>query len=478
MTERVRSGRGPTVRDHTPSGLTFAARQSARAYLTVLVTLGAIALLLAPVHWRGFVVGTGSMLPRLHPGDVVVTSPFRATDGRVPVRAMMVLHNPARPGTHDEYLVHRVVRRSADGRYRTRGDANRSADSTLATPDAFVGRARLRLPWIGLPVVWYRHRQWGPLLLFVVTTAAAAWLALPSRRPPRGVDQGSAPRSARGHPSGRRPDRMGAVATVAVVVVAGIAGPVGAAFTSVSASSSNTWTAFGTPLSAYDAAVVADAPSTYLRVDDLAGDDAWDTSGHGIRGDYGGTVDHGRAGAVPSGPSRSVCLGPAGRIVTGGGALADPTTFTLEVWFTTTSAAGGEIVGFTDTRGQPSTTGDRYVTMDAGGHLTYGAWGPGSRRTITTPLAYNDGAWHLLTLTATPAGAQEATVLYVDGAAVASGRTSRVAAYSGWWRFGAGTLDPGPGIPAGPDFDGCLDDGAVFHTVLSATRVSAHFAAR
>ena len=450
----------------------FTLRTLARSYLTILATFGLLGLAVLAGHWHGYVVETGSMQPGIRPGDLVITSPFRAADGRVPLGKVMVLHNPARPDRSDQYLVHRVVGRAPDGRYRTRGDANRGSDSTPAAPGAFVGRARLLVPGVGLPVFWLQHGAWAVLAVWGVGTGTAVLLALD--RPTREVRD-----LRRGHQR-RRPPRLGGVTAVLVLTLTlGSAGVGLAAFAGTTRAAASSWTAFGTPLRAYDQAVLADAPAVYLRLDDVPGDDAWDSSGHGTRGTYGGTVTLDQPGAATAGGGRGACLGTGGRVVTGGSAVADPTTFTLEAWFRTTSTVGGELVGFTDGQGQPSATGDRYVTMDAAGHLTYGAWGVGgSRRTVVSPLAYNDGGWHLLTLSATPAGAQQTSVLSVDGAVVASGRTTRPLNYSGWWRFGAGTLDPGAGVPAAPDFAGCLDDVAVYPVVLSAARTAAHFAAR
>ena len=70
--------------------------------------------------------------------------------------------------------------------------------------------------------------------------------------------------------------------------------------------------------------------------------------------------------------------------------------------------------------------------------------------------------------------AARATTIYVDGSAVASGTTSSVVAYNGFWRVGQGSI----GLFNTPAFDGDLDNVAIYHSPLSAARVAAHWAAR
>jgi hypothetical protein len=100
-------------------------------------------------------------------------------------------------------------------------------------------------------------------------------------------------------------------------------------------------------------------------------------------------------------------------------------------------------------------------------------------RTLTTPLAYNDGAWHHLVLTATPSQNQkQASTLYLDGIAVAASNTWEGASYSGWWRIGYGQVPTGTGYPATGNFTGSIDNVAIYPTALSAARVGAHHATR
>lgn len=127
--------------------------------------------------WSSQVVMSGSMMPRVAPGDVVVTAPVRP-ETLIPGQ-IILMENPARPGT---LLMHRLVSRNLDGTLVTRGDANREADSTPVAPSMVRGLPRLRIPYIGLPTIWLHHGDYGPVALTAIALLAA--LALCARRSP------------------------------------------------------------------------------------------------------------------------------------------------------------------------------------------------------------------------------------------------------------------------------------------------------
>lgn len=162
-----------------------------------------------------------------------------------------------------------------------------------------------------------------------------------------------------------------------------------------------------------------------------------------------------------------------GRVVLGPEAVAAPTAYSLELWFRTTSSSRSYLAGFEDDRDASysllGTEADRSVTMESSGRLTFGTW-PGRSTSITTSRAYNDGAWHHL-VTST---AGRLTTIYVDGALAASGTTSTLLNYTGYWRVGQGSI----GWFNTPAFNGDLDNVAIYHSTLSAARVAAHWAAR
>ncbi|MDT5030207.1 MAG: signal peptidase [Actinoplanes sp.] len=130
----------------------------------------ALAPTLAGLH--SHVIMSGSMVPQLRPGDVIVTMSVGAD--RLHPGMVMSFTDPADPGRN---IVHRLLRRHPDGTLQTRGDANAQADSTPVPVAAVVGVGVLRVPFVGLPAYWARTAQFVPLgvsgvLLFLVIAVA------------------------------------------------------------------------------------------------------------------------------------------------------------------------------------------------------------------------------------------------------------------------------------------------------------------
>lgn len=139
--------------------------------------------------WSSEVVVSGSMMPRIAPGDVVVTQPV-AAETLIPGQVVLV-SNPARPGT---LLMHRLVARNPDGTLKTRGDANTADDSTPVPAAMVRGLPRLRIPYVGLPMVWLRNGEYGTLVLVALVLLGALVISAgpggagPADREPAGGD--------------------------------------------------------------------------------------------------------------------------------------------------------------------------------------------------------------------------------------------------------------------------------------------------
>lgn len=148
---------------------------------TLVALAGLLGCSVAPaiLGWKPTVVMTGSMLPRIHPGDVVVSEPAHT---QKPIAGEVVLvDDPARPG---RLLMHRVVRVLPDGSLVTKGDANATADSTPVPAANLRGFPALRIPMVGLPVVWWSDRRYGLVAaagLAVLCVVSASLITLPER---------------------------------------------------------------------------------------------------------------------------------------------------------------------------------------------------------------------------------------------------------------------------------------------------------
>jgi signal peptidase I len=473
-----------------------------RAYRAFLLTLVVIALLPLVWGWTSYVVRSGSMAPAIERGDVVVARSFGG-DEAVPVGRVMVFENPARPET-SELLVHRVVEYLGHDSFVTAGDANATTDATPVPRAAFRARALILVPYVGLPLVWLRGSDLWLLLGWLLLTVAAFVRASRTgrRRPPAGEPDGpphdpgghlrrrpvlgrllGPRRTPRSHVHARSRVTGAAPLLATALVVAGLGTGPGSltatsAFTDTTANSSSSWTA-GSFEQPYNEAVLADAPWAYYLVDEAGGSAAADRSGNNRTGIFAAIAGYRLPGALPNNPGYAVGLGATtGRLVAGGPATTDPTTFSLELWFRTTTTRGGKLIGFERTQDETGGAYDRHVFMRDDGRLVYGGWAAPQVRTISSVASYNDGSWHHLVLTAVPHGQQQDAVMYVDGAAVAAGTTTRTGFYAGWWRAGYGSLPVGAGYPTSRAFDGSIDQVAIYRTSLSAARVAAHYSAR
>jgi hypothetical protein len=226
----------------------------------------------------------------------------------------------------------------------------------------------------------------------------------------------------------------------------------------------------------YPAAVAANSPWIYYRLNETTGTNAADASGNGRTGTYSGGWTLGltpgplprEANTAVSGNGTDTCI-----YTPNGAQLTNPPTFSYEVWFRTTTTEGGKILGFEKSRTGSSTQYDRHLYMQPNGALTYGVW-TGSATTITTPLSYNDGIWHQAVVTQGAGGMR----LYVDGFLVVSSANTNVESYSGWWRVGCGNLNAWPAsgsTPGNAVFSGRVDEVSIYLTQLTATDVRNHF---
>ena len=119
------------------------ARTAALAWLFVLGCLALWSLGPVAVGWRPAVIVTGSMLPTIRPGDVVVVDrhPGDLRRGQI-----VLVTDPTQPSGH---VAHRVVEVKGNGNLVTKGDANPSRDHAERRPADVVGRVRLVVPAAG-----------------------------------------------------------------------------------------------------------------------------------------------------------------------------------------------------------------------------------------------------------------------------------------------------------------------------------------
>jgi hypothetical protein len=217
----------------------------------------------------------------------------------------------------------------------------------------------------------------------------------------------------------------------------------------------------------YVAAVDADSPAGYWRLDDSAGPTA--AASVGPDGSYVGSITYGTGGAVTGDPAVHL-LPTAGYLQVPRLVASD---FSLEFWFRDAAPVeddhvdwfGGAALVDGDVAGNQDDFG---VSIDAGGHLLAGVGNPDT--TIRAGADYGDGAWHYVVFTRTRATG--AIALWVDGTLQAghpgTGNTGPLDAAS---VLTLGAYSTGTGGSAA-----VIDELAQYPTVLTPAQIAAHYA--
>jgi len=219
------------------------------------------------------------------------------------------------------------------------------------------------------------------------------------------------------------------------------------------------------PADSYGAAVFNLSPDLYWRLGESSGTVAADSGPLGVAGTYYNGVTKGTTGALAGVASTAATFNGSNGQVVSTSSFNNPTTYSEELWFKTTTTNGGKLIGFGDSTSGLSGSYDRHVYMETGGQLTFGVW-TGQTNTITTAASFNDGAWHHMVATQSSDGMK----LYVDGTLRGTNSQASAQAYSGYWHVG-GDVTWGPQ----PWFAGAIDEVAVYSSVLTPTQVQQHY---
>jgi galactose oxidase len=227
------------------------------------------------------------------------------------------------------------------------------------------------------------------------------------------------------------------------------------------------------PADSYGRAVLASGPAAYWPLSDATGPTAADASGNGYTGTYSTSGITYHAPSSVEGPTGTgVALdGSSGQIVAAQ-AITDPTTYSEEMWFKTTTASGGYLMGFGSSPSGLSAQRDRQVWMSNDGQLNFGIF-DGQTVVVQSPKSYNDGAWHYVVATQSWDGMS----LYVDGQLVGANSTTQSTSYVGYWRVGGEDLSLWPYQPSSDYLAGTVSDAAFYNIELSAGQVQAHYLA-
>jgi hypothetical protein len=482
-------GRGlsPTAPlDRAPRPVLVAAVLVARGMLSVAVLLWLAALTPALLGMRLTTVMSDSMAPALVAGDAVVIRPIAASQAHV--GDVLLVDDPDRPG---RLRLHRLVEESA-GRLVLRGDANRAADSSSIAPEHVRGAAALRIPFAGLPDLWWRTGDVVPLALFAVVLSGLGLLACADIRPPPD-DLRRRPRRAdptRLLPFGRR--RV--VGVRGVVLVAALLAPLLATghgvagwsiFSGIITSSTNTIGANSTFTNCPARPGGLPTPSLYYAYTAASGTSEPDLQGSNSATLTGTTRTAGYCDGTAPSPYLTLTDSTSAVVVTTGTKITSPSTaFSISLWINPANAGTGILADFTDSNGGGSQTmTDRQIYYKTDGSLAFGArFGSGTGTPVTcSATAPSSGTWHHLVGTGTAAGV---LTLYVDGAqactTTGSGYAPSGAAGGGFWSFGAErpvTASAWGESSTSTGFVGGFDETTLYNSAITATDVANLYAA-
>ncbi|GAA1831350.1 PKD domain-containing protein [Agromyces salentinus] len=221
--------------------------------------------------------------------------------------------------------------------------------------------------------------------------------------------------------------------------------------------------------SAYTSAVMADQPTYYWRLGEAAGATSVSDSVGRSTATRGSGVTFDQAGAILGDPNSAARFSgtSSGRAISQEKVWRDD-SFAVEAWFKTSSTTGGKIVGFGSSASGDSSKYDRHIYMNTAGRVLFGVIPQaGSQQILQTAKTYNDDQWHHVVGSMGPDGMQ----LHLDGRRVGQNTSSTTGgAYWGHWRMGGDSTWSG-----GKNFNGTIDEVAVYPQPLTSARVLQHF---
>ncbi len=147
--------------------------------------------------------------------------------------------------------------------------------------------------------------------------------------------------------------------------------------------------------------------------------------------------------------------------------INNPQSFTVDLWFKTTTTRGGALFGLAQDQNNDNGQYDRTIYMDNNGLLRFGVW-TGSAQLVSSTSRYNDGNWHNVAASESANGA----VLYVDGVPLASNPNATPAEnFTGYWRIGDNGLNNWPDEPTSTYFTGAIDQVLIYNGPLSPQEI-------
>ena len=219
-------------------------------------------------------------------------------------------------------------------------------------------------------------------------------------------------------------------------------------------------------LSAYAAAVTADAPLSWWRLGETSGTTAAALGSAAANGSYASGCTLGAPGLIAHDTDTAVALaGSNGYVAIGSpAALNLSRNFTIEAWINAASLpTTGNLITVLS-----YSNGGFFMGLDSAGKVIILRSATAFIGSSGASLAA--GVTHMLELTVDASGNWG---IYIDGASDATGSTTDT--FYGSTDLYIGADRPTAGYPAA--FPGVIDEVAIYGSALSSTRIAAHYAA-
>ena len=103
-------------------------------------------------------IGSESMEPRINKGDVVIVEKLNESEIKKLKEGEVLVYKH-----NDMVIIHRIVRvKEYNGAvyFNTKGDNNNEEDSWTIDEALVIGRATLKIPYLGVPTVWLNEKVW------------------------------------------------------------------------------------------------------------------------------------------------------------------------------------------------------------------------------------------------------------------------------------------------------------------------------
>jgi len=140
-------------------------------YVKTIILLG-ISIASVFIFWFGLrtalgteypllAVSSDSMVPTLQVGDLIMVQGinFSQVNAAPAPNGDIIVFRGEVIGKVGDLIVHRAVRREADGTIRTKGDHNQGEDGGGVTPSDLVGKVVGRVPWLGYVALFFQPME-------------------------------------------------------------------------------------------------------------------------------------------------------------------------------------------------------------------------------------------------------------------------------------------------------------------------------